>query len=446
MWECRYCGQTRIRRQKTECPDSPNSKHDWVDQDELAEERKRERQRQWKAKIASLNEEAKRHDLSSAEGWLWLETEDGDTWLKNSMAGQAWLNTEDARKWDNYKVACQKQNAKIALGFKIVVPIILAFVYSIPAYKHFQAWNYNVIPMLAVVFGVISVLQVYIQMWVFEDDWGDMGVIGYWLISTGVIYLVPDLFFYDSLSKTESKEFIQTVFCINALIYLVSLICAIYARIQIACYGRKKWVKYTSTNKVTTSPITVSFYTGLTYSVITGMVLAAAIVSLFYDNTAIIVSNSILFGTLVTVAVYFIVVKMFKLKKSAFKNQENADFSYSSTHFSYDAKKQAEYDNNSGQKENTGEEEGKADKDEEGDEENDDEDDNSYEAYCEELGLEPDGLTMDVLKNRYKLLVKQYHPDRIASHSEKERKQAEDKIKRINAAYDYIEEVLMSDS
>jgi hypothetical protein len=43
MWECSKCGQVRARRQNSECEEG--GQHDWVDKEELAEERRKDFQK-----------------------------------------------------------------------------------------------------------------------------------------------------------------------------------------------------------------------------------------------------------------------------------------------------------------------------------------------------------------------------------------------------------------
>lgn len=53
------------------------------------------------------------------------------------------------------------------------------------------------------------------------------------------------------------------------------------------------------------------------------------------------------------------------------------------------------------------------------------------------LGLKP-GKTSDDIKNRYRELVMQYHPDRVAHLGPKLREVAEQEMKEINEAYDFF--------
>ena len=106
MWECRYCGAKRTRRQGTECPKSRAGKHDWVNADELAEERakkrllrQQEKEKRWEEQIAYCQEEARNYDLTSEDGWKWLETGNGQMWLRECDDGKAWIDSEDGLNW-----------------------------------------------------------------------------------------------------------------------------------------------------------------------------------------------------------------------------------------------------------------------------------------------------------------------------------------------------------
>jgi preprotein translocase subunit Sec63 len=55
------------------------------------------------------------------------------------------------------------------------------------------------------------------------------------------------------------------------------------------------------------------------------------------------------------------------------------------------------------------------------------------------LGLSP-GTTSGDLKNRYRELVMQYHPDRVAHLGPKLREFAEQQMKEINEAYDFFKD------
>jgi DnaJ like chaperone protein len=63
---------------------------------------------------------------------------------------------------------------------------------------------------------------------------------------------------------------------------------------------------------------------------------------------------------------------------------------------------------------------------------------NKGEGYFESiLGLHPRN-TPDDIKNRYRELVMQYHPDRVAHLGPKLREVAEQQMKEINEAYDFF--------
>ncbi len=53
------------------------------------------------------------------------------------------------------------------------------------------------------------------------------------------------------------------------------------------------------------------------------------------------------------------------------------------------------------------------------------------------LGLEK-GASMDQIKKAYRKLSMQYHPDKVRHLGDEFRKIAEEKMKEINAAYDYF--------
>ena len=59
--------------------------------------------------------------------------------------------------------------------------------------------------------------------------------------------------------------------------------------------------------------------------------------------------------------------------------------------------------------------------------------------YYEILGVNPNSSDEEI-KTIYKKLAKKYHPDNFATASEDKKKQAEEKMKEINAAYDSIKE------
>jgi DnaJ like chaperone protein len=57
------------------------------------------------------------------------------------------------------------------------------------------------------------------------------------------------------------------------------------------------------------------------------------------------------------------------------------------------------------------------------------------------LGLEP-GASFEEAKKAYRKLSMQYHPDKVRHLGEEFRKVAEEKMKEINVAYDYLEKKL----
>lgn len=59
------------------------------------------------------------------------------------------------------------------------------------------------------------------------------------------------------------------------------------------------------------------------------------------------------------------------------------------------------------------------------------------EAYYAALGLEP-GADMTAIKKAYRTLSMQYHPDKVGHLGEEFQRVAEEKMKEINAAYDYL--------
>lgn len=65
----------------------------------------------------------------------------------------------------------------------------------------------------------------------------------------------------------------------------------------------------------------------------------------------------------------------------------------------------------------------------------------SEEQYYAVLGLEP-GATFTEVKKSYRKLSMQYHPDKVGHLGEEFQKVAEEKMKEINAAYDYLEKKL----
>ena len=56
----------------------------------------------------------------------------------------------------------------------------------------------------------------------------------------------------------------------------------------------------------------------------------------------------------------------------------------------------------------------------------------------EVLGIDRDNFSEKELKNRYRKLSKQYHPDMQKGKSEKEQHEAEEKFKEISHAYDVL--------
>lgn len=57
--------------------------------------------------------------------------------------------------------------------------------------------------------------------------------------------------------------------------------------------------------------------------------------------------------------------------------------------------------------------------------------------YYDILGLKPDS-TIDDIKNSYKTLIAQYHPDKVASLGPELQKLAQKKTQDINEAYQYF--------
>ena len=58
-------------------------------------------------------------------------------------------------------------------------------------------------------------------------------------------------------------------------------------------------------------------------------------------------------------------------------------------------------------------------------------------TYYAVLGLEP-GADADTIKKAYRKLCMKYHPDKVAHLGDEFRRVAEEKMKEINAAYDYF--------
>jgi DnaJ like chaperone protein len=65
------------------------------------------------------------------------------------------------------------------------------------------------------------------------------------------------------------------------------------------------------------------------------------------------------------------------------------------------------------------------------------------EQYYAVLGLEP-GADMEAIKKAYRKLSMTYHPDKVRHLGDEFRKVAEEKMKEINAAYDYFKKVHQS--
>jgi DnaJ like chaperone protein len=64
----------------------------------------------------------------------------------------------------------------------------------------------------------------------------------------------------------------------------------------------------------------------------------------------------------------------------------------------------------------------------------------SAEQYYAVLGLEP-GADMETIKKAYRKLSMTYHPDKVRHLGEEFRNVAEEKMKEINAAYDYFKKI-----
>lgn len=68
--------------------------------------------------------------------------------------------------------------------------------------------------------------------------------------------------------------------------------------------------------------------------------------------------------------------------------------------------------------------------------------DSKYLEYMAELELKA-GFTLEELKKKKIELVKEYHPDKYHNQPERVKKLAEEKMKKINEAYDYLEKTLI---
>jgi hypothetical protein len=62
---------------------------------------------------------------------------------------------------------------------------------------------------------------------------------------------------------------------------------------------------------------------------------------------------------------------------------------------------------------------------------------NEYYSYCKYLGLESD-FTREQLKNKYRELMKIFHPDLYQNNSKEDTLLVENKSKEINIAYEYL--------
>ena len=71
--------------------------------------------------------------------------------------------------------------------------------------------------------------------------------------------------------------------------------------------------------------------------------------------------------------------------------------------------------------------------------------DSKYLEYMTELELKA-GFTLEELKKKKLELVKEYHPDKYHNQPERVKKLAEEKMKKINEAYDYLEKNFNQDS
>ena len=70
--------------------------------------------------------------------------------------------------------------------------------------------------------------------------------------------------------------------------------------------------------------------------------------------------------------------------------------------------------------------------------------DKKYFEYMTELGLEPDFTEKD-LRKKWLELLKKYHPDKYQTEDESIIKFAEEKIIKINEAYEYLKENFLED-
>ena len=71
--------------------------------------------------------------------------------------------------------------------------------------------------------------------------------------------------------------------------------------------------------------------------------------------------------------------------------------------------------------------------------------DSKYLESMQELELKA-GFTLEELKKKKLELVKEYHPDKYYNQPERVKKLAEEKMKKINEAYDYLEKNFNQDS
>jgi hypothetical protein len=143
MWECRHCGLERARRQNTGCPESEDGNHDWVDKEELAEQRAKEerklrriKEKRRQEKISYWENEAAQQDLTSEEGWEWLDTHNGQMWLKHSAVGKEWLDSEDGQNWQAEKERLEEEYRKEKHWKKMnkIISLILFILFVLPIY------------------------------------------------------------------------------------------------------------------------------------------------------------------------------------------------------------------------------------------------------------------------------------------------------------------------